>query len=93
MISLLSVVFVPEGNAPNPPPAPPAGDVGADIQTVIGWVMWLAIAACVAGIIITAARMAIAHRRGGDADVAQLGWVLGACILIGSAAAIVNAFV
>lgn len=77
---------------PQPNPEQP-GDIGGKIQTLLNWVAWLAIAACVAGIIITAGRMALAHRRGGDTDVAQLGWVLGACILIGSASWIVTQFI
>jgi len=90
-MSLLSLVVVPMIDQPDQ--VQPPGGIGADVNRVLGWVMWLAVAACVAGIIITAARMAIAHRRGGDADVAQLGWVLGACVLIGSAAMIVNSLV
>jgi hypothetical protein len=90
-MSLLSLVLVPQISQPDQ--VQPPGGIGADVERVLGWVMWLAVTACVAGIIITAARMAIAHRRGGDADVAQLGWVLGACVLIGSAAFVVNQIV
>jgi hypothetical protein len=88
---LLSLVLIPTIDQPGQ--VQPPGQIGADVNRVLGWVMWLAVTACVAGIIITAARMAIAHRRGGDSDVAQLGWVLGACVLIGSAAFIVNQLV
>jgi hypothetical protein len=88
---MLSLLLIPQIDQPGQ--VTPPGQIGADVTRVLGWVMWLAVTACVAGIIITAARMAIAHRRGGDADVAQLGWVLGACVLIGSAAAVVNMLV
>jgi len=89
-MKLLSLVPL---DVPQPNPKNPPGGIADDVGNLLSWVMWLAVTACVAGIIITAARMAIAHRRGGDSDVAQLGWVLGACILIGSAAFIVNAIV
>jgi hypothetical protein len=89
-MKLLSLVPL---DVPQPNPGNPPGNIATNVNNILSWVMWLAVTACVAGIIITAARMAIAHRRGGDADVAQLGWVLGACILIGSAAFIVNAIV
>jgi hypothetical protein len=61
--------------------------------TILRWVAYLASAACVGGILITAGRMAIAHRRGDDSNVAQLGWVLGACVLIGAASGIVGALI
>lgn len=67
--------------------APP--EIKAEVLKILKWIAWLASAACVGGLIITAARMALNHRRGDDTNVAQLGWVLAACILIGSASSIV----
>ncbi|GAA0710896.1 hypothetical protein Drose_24895 [Dactylosporangium roseum] len=61
------------------------------IQQLMGWVYWIATAACVVGVIITGAKMAISWRGGNDANVAQLGWVLFGCILVGGAVNIVNA--
>lgn len=61
--------------------------------TILQWIAYLASAACVAGILFCAARMAIAHRRGDDTNVAQLGWVLAACVLIGAASGIVGALI
>ena len=86
---------LPQAPAPPGPPDPGSGEappgVGEKVLTLLKWVAYLASAACVAGLIVTAARMAIAHRRGDDTNVSQLGWVLGACVLIGSASGIVGA--
>lgn len=71
----------------------PPGTVGKNVLLLLQWVAYIATAACVAGILVTAARMAIAHRRGDDTNVASLGWVLGACVLIGAASGIVSALI
>jgi hypothetical protein len=80
------------------PPTIPKGDdagppFGPQLQKVAGWLLWSATLACVVGVIITGARMAIAFRGGGDANIAQLGWVLFACILVGGASTLANIFV
>ena len=67
--------------------------VGDKVLTLLRWVAYLASTACVAGILYTAGRMAMAHRRGDDTNVSQLGFVLGACILIGAASGIVGALI
>ncbi|MGC5335020.1 hypothetical protein ACPXCB_30980 [Micromonospora sp. DT62] len=84
----------PPGGVPNPGGgvAPP-GVVQSNVLEILQWIAWLATAACVGGIIYSAAKMAIAHRRGDDTNVAQLGWVFAACILIGSASTIVGALI
>ena len=79
--------------APDPGSGEAPPEVGDKILTILKWVAYLASAACVAGILITAGRMAISHRRGDDSNVAQLGWVLGACVLIGAASGIVGALI
>ncbi|MEV4773068.1 hypothetical protein [Micromonospora humida] len=82
-------------NAPVPDPgggAPPPG-VGDKILTVLKWVAYLATTACVGGVLYTAAKMAISHRRGDDSNISQLGWVFAACMLIGSASAVVSALI
>ncbi|GAB3866197.1 hypothetical protein ACN26Z_00410 [Verrucosispora sp. WMMD703] len=71
----------------------PPGVAGSGVLLILQWIAWLAVAACVAGMLYTAAKMAISHRRGDDTNVSQLGWVFGACVLIGSASAIVGALV
>ncbi len=77
----------------NPGTEPLPGEIGQKINTILGWVKYLATAAAVAGLLITAAMMAISHRRGDDSQVARLGWVLAACVLIGSAPWLVGALI
>lgn len=70
----------------------PPSDAAGGIKTVIGWVTWIAFSICVLGVIIAGAMMAIGQRRGeGGEHAARLGWVLAACIVIGSASALVGA--
>jgi peptidoglycan/LPS O-acetylase OafA/YrhL len=67
--------------------APPGG---AKFSTILGWAAWIATGLCILGIFIVAGTMAVASRRGGVGEHgAALGWVLGACALIGSASTIV----
>jgi type IV secretory pathway VirB2 component (pilin) len=69
---------------------PPPG-VEAKFQTLIGWVTWIAFSVCVLGIIIAGATMALGQRRGeGGEHAARLGWVLTACIVIGSSSVLVK---
>lgn len=69
------------------------GVVQSNVLEILQWVAWLATAACVGGLLYSAAKMALAHRRGDDTNVAQLGWVFAACLLIGSASTIVGALI
>ncbi|MEW2218991.1 hypothetical protein AB0939_06675 [Streptomyces sp. NPDC006990] len=85
------------GSVPSGPPdvgggaAPPGAD---GLLTVLKWVAWTVTALCVAGIFGVAARMALDHSRGGGREHAKgLGYVLGACLLVGSASGIVGALV
>ena len=79
----------------NPTPAIPTVGTGAppgagDFSTILGWAAWIATGLCILGIFIVAGTMAVASRRGGVGEHgAALGWVLGACALIGSATTIV----
>ncbi|MBO8197284.1 hypothetical protein ACFW4X_24205 [Streptomyces smyrnaeus] len=71
--------------------APPGAD---GLVTVLKWVAWSVTALCVAGIFGVAARMAVDHSRGGGREhVKGLGFVLGACVLVGSASGVVGALV
>jgi hypothetical protein len=71
--------------------APPGSD---GLVTVLKWVAWTVTALCVAGIFGVAARMAVDHSRGGAREhVRGLGFVLAACILVGSASGVVGALV
>jgi hypothetical protein len=70
----------------------PPGTAG--LLTVLSWGAWIVTLVCIAGIFAVAAKMAFAHRRGeGSEAVGQLGWVMGACVLIAAAGPIVNLLV
>lgn len=61
------------------------------LKAVINWVKVIAYMICGLGIIIAGAMMAIGQRRGeGGEHASRLGWVLAACIIIGSATALVD---
>ncbi|MFI6340484.1 hypothetical protein [Streptomyces sp. NPDC050535] len=83
--------------APTGPPDVGGGEAppGAEgLLTVLKWVAWCVTALCVAGIFGVAARMAMDHSKGGGREhVRGLGFVLGACLLVGSASGIVGALV
>ena len=83
----------PGGGVPNPGSGEAPPGVGGKVLTILRWIAYLASAACVGGVLYTAGKMAISHRRGDDTNVSQLGWVLGACVLIGSASGIVSALI
>lgn len=71
--------------------APPGSE---GFLIILRWVAWLVFALCVLGVLITAATMALQNRRGeGGEHASRLGWVLGACILAGSASGLVGALV
>lgn len=70
----------------------PPGTAG--LLTVLGWGAWIVTLVCIAGIFAVAAKMAFSHRRGeGSEAVGQLGWVMGACVLIAAAGPIVNVLI
>lgn len=70
----------------------PPGDAAEGVKTLVGWVTWIAFFICVVGVVVAGAMMAIGQRRGeGGEHAARLGWVLAACIVIGSAMALVQA--
>jgi hypothetical protein len=83
--SVIAVINPGQGQAP-----PGSGGV----TTIVGWAAWVAVAVCVVGVLIAGISMAIEHRRGGGGEsVAKLGWVMGACVVIGSASGLVTALV
>ena len=83
----------PSGGVPTGgPPEPIPGTAAEKVSTLLSWAAWVVAALCVAGIMIVAGRMAVMHRRGeGGEHASGLAWVAGACILVGSAGAIVGA--
>jgi hypothetical protein len=89
-ITALAVPAMAAGPVPNPVPNAPV-ELQNKVNTILGLVMYLVIAACVAGVLICAGKMALAHRRGEAGESAgMLGGVATACVLTGSAAAIVT---
>lgn len=80
----------PAAAAPDPSPGLPGG-VEAKLNTLLGMGMSFVIVACVAGVFICAAKLAMALRHGeGGQAAGQLAAVGVACILVGSGAGIVN---
>ena len=78
---------------PNITSTPPPGST--KFTTVLGYGLWAAILACVAGFLYAGGRLALAHREGGYGGGATQGLVNGAigCVVVGSAAGIVRALV
>lgn len=70
------------------------GPLKEKVRQLLGFVSWTVGGLCVAGVLMVGGRMAVMHRRGeGGEHASGLAWVGGACILVGSAAAIVGALV
>lgn len=81
-------------DAPNPGAGQAPPEITAKVDSVVSLVAWLAVAACVAGILVVAIRMALLHRRGELGDhMGGLGAVAGGCVLIGTASGLVNYFI
>jgi len=75
---------------PNPTPGLPGG-LDAKLTTLLGMFMAIVIVACVGGVFLAAWKLAVAYRHGEFGEAAgKLGAVGGACILVGSASAIVT---
>jgi hypothetical protein len=94
MVTQLIQAHIPAGGVvpTGGPPKPLPGNAAQKVDTLLSWAAWLVAALCVAGIMIVAGRMAVMHRRGeGGEHASGLAWVAGACILVGSAGAIVGA--
>lgn len=80
--------------ADTPTPGNPSlpGNAETAINTVLGWVKYIGLAACVAGLFLVAARMAVSHRQGGGGEhMAGLAYVAGSLVIIGAAGAIIGA--
>jgi len=63
----------------------------SQVHLLMDIVAWGATSACVVGVAIVAAMMAVSHHRGtGGQHFASLGYVMAACVLIGTAGPIVQ---
>lgn len=77
------------GVNPDPSPQLPGGLEGK-LNTLLGVFMGIVIFACVAGVLIVAALLAVAARRGTlDDHFGRLGAVAAACVLVGGASTFV----
>ncbi|PPK91942.1 hypothetical protein CLV92_11923 [Kineococcus xinjiangensis] len=79
-------------------PQPGAGEAfpGSEgILTILNWSAWTAFAVCVFGVIIAGVMMAVARAGGGGSNehTSRLAWVMGGCVVVGSAGALVGALV
>ena len=78
-------------DTPTPGNATLPGNTEAQLNTVLGWIKYLGLAACVAGLFVVAGKMAISHRTGGGGEhMAGIGYVAGALVLIGGASSVVS---
>ncbi|MDQ1245813.1 MAG: hypothetical protein QG597_180 [Actinomycetota bacterium] len=72
--------------------APPGSD---KIVQILKWGLWAVSIACVAGVLLAAGRMAVQYRTHGGGGEAMTGlvWTLVACVVAGSATAVVGALI
>lgn len=62
------------------------------LKALLSWGIWMATFACIVGVLIVGARMAILHSRGEAAQhLAGLFWVLFGGVLVAGAAALMSA--
>jgi len=62
-----------------------------NLQTIIGYVCWIATALCLIGLIVTGAMMAVSYHRGSNEHVGRLGGVAAGCLVVGAASPIAGA--
>lgn len=75
----------------NPGTGSAPSNLESQVHLLMDIIAWTATSACVVGIAIIAAMMAISHHRGtGSEHFASLGRVMAACILIATAGPIVQ---
>lgn len=88
-LSAMLAVAGPASADPNPTPGLPV-ELDTKLNTLLGAFMALVIFACVAGVLMVAGKMALSFRRGEGGEAAgQLGFVMAACVLVGSASSLV----
>jgi hypothetical protein len=80
-----------DGGVYNPGIGSAPSDLASQVHLLMDIVAWGATCACVVGVAIVATMMAVSHHRGmGGQHFASLGYVMAACILIGTAGPIVQ---
>jgi hypothetical protein len=79
------------GGIYNPGTGSAPSDLTSQVHLLMDIVAWGATSACVVGVAIVATMMAVSHHRGmGGQHFASLGYVMAACILIGTAGPLVQ---
>jgi hypothetical protein len=79
------------GGVYNPGIGSAPSDLTSQVHLLMDIVAWGATSACVVGVAIVATMMAVSHHRGmGGQHFASLGYVMAACILIGTAGPLVQ---
>ncbi|QKW33524.1 hypothetical protein HUT06_05335 [Actinomadura sp. NAK00032] len=62
-----------------------ASEVADPLRVLNGWLVWFALGACMIGLMLVGGNMALKHKRGEvGAHAAGLGWVMLACLVVGS---------
>lgn len=88
--STLSGVTEAMSSLPDPSPAQPPG-VGDRVDTILGWLFWGGLIACIVGIVIVGTMMAISHNRGeGARHIGGLGYALVGVVVISAAVSLVT---
>ena len=89
MLHSLHVVLASVPNVGQGTPPPGSGK----FLTILQWGAWVVFGLCVAGVLVSAAKLAHTHSQGGLGGQHQtsLIWTLAACVIAGSASAIVGA--
>ena len=83
---LLAVPSVGAGNAPP--------GVGGPLTTLLSWCAYIVSAIAVGGVLVTAAKMMVAHHTGRGSDsTSGLAYVLAGCVLVASASGLVGVLV
>ncbi|WP_219820074.1 MULTISPECIES: hypothetical protein [unclassified Pseudoclavibacter] len=74
---------------PDSPPVQPPGTEG--ITTILGWLKWVALAVCIAGLVAAGAMMAVNSRRGeGGEHAGKIAMALGGVIIISAATSLIG---
>lgn len=86
-LSAAVIAAVPDPTQGTDPPG------AAEFNNILHWLFYGVTLLCVAGVLICAGKMAVQHRHGeAGQHFGAIGMVLGACVLAGSASALVGTF-
>lgn len=78
---------------PNPEPqAPPGMD---NFKLILGWIKWGALVACIVGVMIAGAMVAIGNSRGGGASehLPKVLWAILGALIISASTWLINMFI